>query len=341
MAMSTHIRNISPFVVIVLFTSILLSCGHRTDRFSMHAQFKNLNQGEFYIYNQQDGSKDTVAVNDGRFTFERSLKDTMTLVILFPNYSEIPVFAIPGAEVSIIGDASHLRDTEVTGTEDNELMTAFRLKTNEMTPPDVLKEAAAFINEHPTSVASVYLLRHTILQDVAPDYKEAYRLCTTLHEAQPQNQQLSRLHTQLEGLRNYTTSGRLPQFEAISTKGDTVSNKLLKGDVNVIVAWAAWNYDSQAPLRTLATLVKEHRSRLKVMSISLDASPSEGKWVLERDSIEWPNVCDSMMWQSPLLAQLGISWLPANIVTDKNGNIVARNVKSNELKDKLKKMLED
>ena len=42
MAMSTHIRNISPFVVIVLFTSILLSCGDRTDRFSMHAQFKNL-----------------------------------------------------------------------------------------------------------------------------------------------------------------------------------------------------------------------------------------------------------------------------------------------------------
>ena len=61
--------------------------------------------------------------------------------------------------------------------------------------------------------------------------------------------------------------------------------------------------------------------------------------MLERDSINWPNVCDSLMFQSPLLGQLGIATIPANILSDKDGIIIGRNLSSNDLQDKIKKML--
>ena len=56
------------------------------------------------------------------------------------------------------GDVSHLRETEITGTKENDLMTAFRIKTNEMMPPEVQQEARQFITEHPASIVSNYLL---------------------------------------------------------------------------------------------------------------------------------------------------------------------------------------
>lgn len=330
-------RSKQPILFLILLA--VFSCSKQDDRFKLEAQFKNLNQGEFYIYDCNTGEKDTIAVNDGRFTYERQLTDTLTLSIIFPNYSEIPVFATPGGEVKMEGDASHLRDTEIKGTPDNDLMTAFRLKTNEMTPPEVEKEAEKFINEHPDSPVSLYLLHKYILQSLSPDYSKAYALCEKLRTKQPQNQHVARLLTQLEALKNYTTDGRLSEFLTVSTDGDTVTNATMRAEVNVILSWATWSYESQQPMRTLSHLQKKHPGRLKVLSICLDASPSEGKGVLERDSIRWPNVCDSLMFQSPILAQLGIATLPANIVTDKQGFVIARNLSPSDLQDKVKTLL--
>ena len=71
---------ILPFIVVsCLFTIFLTSCGRHNDRFHFEAQFKNLNQGEFYLYNPETGTKDTIAVNDGRFVYKRQLTDTLTL----------------------------------------------------------------------------------------------------------------------------------------------------------------------------------------------------------------------------------------------------------------------
>ena len=319
--------------------SLLTSCSNKTNRFHMEAQFQNLNQGEFYIYDPYTGQKDTIAVNDGRFVYNRDITDTLTLTILFPNFSEIAIFATPGAEVVMKGDATHLRDTEITGTKENDLLTAFRLKTNEMTPPEATDEAEKFINDNAASIVSMHLLQKFFLQGVTPDYKKAYTLCQKIHGAQPANQQAARLLTQLEALKDYADSGALPHFEAISTDGDTLTNATLSGDVNVILAWATWSYDSQSPMRPLRTMRKKHAEKLKIINICLDAAPSEGQGVLSRDSVDWPNVCDSLMWQSPILAQLGIATLPANIITDKRGNIVARNMSSNELQQKVKTML--
>ena len=329
----------SKYIILAVILLVASSCSKQNDRFRLEAQFKNLNQGEFYIYNVYTGEKDTVAVNDGRFIYDRPLTDTLTLAILFPNYSEIPVFATPGGEVKMEGDATHLRETELTGTPDNDLMTAFRLKTNEMTPPEAEKEAEQFINDHPESPASLYLLHKYFLQSMEPDYAKCHTLCEKLRTHQPNNPNVARLLTQTETLKDYVTSGKLPHFQTISTDGDTVTEASMKGDVNVIMAWATWSYDSQSPMRTLSTLRKKHGQRLKVLSICLDAAPSEGKGVLERDSIQWPNVCDSLMWQSPVLTQLGIATIPANIVTDKQGTIVARNLSSNDLQKKVKEML--
>lgn len=340
--MHTHTLKYLSLIAFCLFSSFLFNaCSQSSSRFHLEGEFKNLNQGEFYLYNPDQGTKDTIAVNGGQFSYDRVIHDTITLVLLFPNYSELPVFAQPGAEVTMKGDVSHLRDTQVTGTEDNDAMTAFRTKTNEMMPPEVQKAAQQFINSHLTSPVSNYLLRRYFLQNANPDYALAHKLCEALHQAQPQNPQLARLHTLLESLKNHHADGQLPAFKAVDTKGDTITQKNLNAEANVIAVWASWSFDSQNILRQLATLQKDHPRKISVVTISLDASPAEGKNFLEHDSITWPNICDSLMWQSPVLAQLGIGTLPSNILTDKKGKIVARDVSNVTLKEKIESLLKE
>ena len=58
---------------------------------------------------------DTIKVQGGRFSFEKPCKENYTIMIVFPNFSEQPIFAESGKSVDIKADASHLKEMEVKG----------------------------------------------------------------------------------------------------------------------------------------------------------------------------------------------------------------------------------
>ena len=97
---------------VLLLSSLFLwsACGTKSDHFRLEGHFLHLNQGEFYVYST-DGIMngiDTIKVNGGRFTYEIPCESEGTLMLVFPNFSEQPIFAEPGKSVDISADASHL-----------------------------------------------------------------------------------------------------------------------------------------------------------------------------------------------------------------------------------------
>ncbi len=327
--------------IILFFLFGLMSCGESSKDFRLEGKFKNINQGEFYIYDLETGRKDTIGLKDGQFSYTIPMADTTVLTLLFPNYSEMPIFVQPGARVKMEGDVSHLKETKVTGSEDNELMTAFRLETAELMPPKVIKKAEQFIQEHPQSPISFYLLRRYFLQSVEVDYARAYQLCSKMLKARPTYLPLLQLHKRLTTLSAYKTSGTLPHFSAKDTNGKAVSDSLLKNKVNVIAVWSSWNQDSQTILRKLRQLQKDHPKDLSVISISMDVSKDEGARAMRFDSIQWPIICDGLLWESPVVSQLGISFVPDNIVIDQKRKIVARSLRGEQLREKIESLLKE
>ena len=139
----------------ILLALIVVSCSESNDIFVLKGKFKNFNQGELYVYNLTGrGSIDTVRLAEGKFTYDILQEDTALLSVVFPNFSEIPVIATPGATLRMEGDASHLREVTVTGTKDNDRLTDFRLRVADKTPPEAEKEAAEFIKDNPASRVS-------------------------------------------------------------------------------------------------------------------------------------------------------------------------------------------
>ena len=338
--MKKAIRSTTVKLAAVIATTLIIAaCGTEGGKFHLEGKFKNLNQGEFYIYNMEQGEKDTIIVKDGRFTYDLTLKEAATLTLLFPNYSELPIFAQPRATVSIDGDVSHLKATKINGTDDNDQMTEFRMDTNDMTPPEVIKRAGEYIRKHPTSDVSLYMLQHYFIINSEPDYATAYELCTIMKNKQPDNVQVAQLHLQLNQLKNCQLTDKLPTFKATDTEGRTADNSMLKSDVNVVCVWAAWCFESQTALRQLHKLQKDNPGRISVVSIAMDASPHEGKSTIENDSITWPNICDGLMWQSPLIAQMGIPYVPYAIIADSTGHIVTRTTTGETMKKEIEKLL--
>ncbi|HEY9551461.1 MAG TPA: DUF4369 domain-containing protein [Prevotella sp.] len=323
------------------FALMLVSCGTDGHHFKIDGRLIHLNQGEFYVYSP-DGvivGMDTIKVQGGRFAYEIACDKPGILMVVFPNFSEQPVFAEPGKEVSISGDASHLKEMEVEGTKENELMGEFRQQIVSASPPDILRYAEQFINDHPASLASVYLAYKYFMQTDRPDRSKIRTLLQTLLAAQPKNGMLVRMNKLADEVGVVQVGGRLPSFSCYDIYGRTVSSSSLSAAPVVVVhLWASWSFESVNMLQQLKQLQREKGNKFQLLAVSVDANRAECRRALSSDSLTIPMVCDGNMFNSEVVTKLGMGSVPGNLLL-RNGKVVGQNLNIDDLRKKINEIL--
>ncbi len=316
----------------LLLTAALLlaSCGEDSKHFKIEGRLLQMNQGEFYVYSNDPGIDgiDTIKVQGGRFSFEMPCQSPVTLTLVFPNFSETPIFAEPGKTAKIDGDASHLKMLKVKGTKDNELMTTFRSQIASASPPEIKHYVELFIQGHPKSPVGLWLLRKYFIATAMPDYQGADRLLKVLMNNQPQNSSLKRLSQSVEKLKSTSAGSTLPPFTAYDINGGTISSSQLSTGTAVIIVWATWSFDSTDMLRQLQTL--QQTAGFKLVSINVDPSKVDCRSFMRTNEMNFPVVCTGDMFETPILKQLGLQSAPDNIVI-KNGKIAGRSLATQDL----------
>lgn len=314
---------------------LLASCGTDSHHFKIDGHLLNLNQGEFYVYSP-DGSvthgMDTIKVQAGRFSYLVECDRPMTLMIVFPNFTEQPVFAEPGKSVDIKGNASHLKELTVKGTKANKLMNAFREQILSASPAEIKKCAIQMAEDNPESAVAVYLVRRYLVTVDRPDYTTAARLLKLIVEKQPDNQFAARLLASCNGKTTINNGSKLPSFSANDINGKVVNNATLASVPNVVFyVWATWNYSSTSQLRQLADMERQSDGKLKVVSICLNPDKSSCQRTLKQygaDNIT--TICDGRMVNGDLFNKLGLYNLPDNILI-KNGAIAEQHIEFSRL----------
>lgn len=273
-------QSVVPLMAVVftlMAALVCTSCGTDSRHFRIDGRLLHLNQGEFYVYSP-DGTingLDTIKVQAGRFSYEVACDRPMTLMIVFPNFTEQPVFAQPGKSVDLKGDASHLKEMTVKGTKDNELMNKFREMIRNAAPPEMKKCAQLFVQDHPESRVGAYLVDRYFIHDANPDTKTAVRLVDLMIEKQPENGYLKRQKRQLTASFVATKGADIPNVLGTTVDGKTIGRvQLTKAPVTVVCALATWKYESMSQFRRLAAYAASQQGRVAVVGVSIDASPS-------------------------------------------------------------------
>lgn len=322
--------------VFILLTLVLASCGTDSKHFMLEGRLLNLNQGEFYVYST-DGlidAVDTIHVQAGRFSYKTECTSPGTLVIVFPNFSEQPVFAQPGKSVSVEGDAYKLKEMKVTGTDENKLMNSFRERAVNASPVETCRYVEQFVQDHPESLVSIYLVRKYFIVCQNPDYKKAAKLFSQIEKAQPDNGRLKLLTQQIKAQSNTSVGTKLPAFSVTDTDGKKVTQADFAHGDGIIYVWSTWEYES-ANIQRFINGVEE--GKIKALGLCVDASEKDCKKTIERDHIKIPVACDGKMFEGKAINALGLTVIPDNILI-KDGKIVARGLTSQEIREKLNKL---
>ncbi len=321
-------------VVLVL---VAAACSSPKDRFVLEGRLSGVNQAEFFIYCDEGNAPffDTITIRDGAFSYERQLAAPTVLTLLYPNFSQTYIVAEPGKKLRIEGNASRLAEAEISGTEENELLSTFRRENAGKRENDARLAAGEFIRSHASTLAAYAVFKRYFATAEAPDPETTRSLLADLRKAQPDNALITAQSHRLAPLLSTSPGQPLPDFSAKDIDGRTVTKADFAGRPLLVAFWASWSSESTTLIRKLRRLQRAYGKQLGVLSVALDALPSRARSRAKRDSLDGPVVCDGRTFDGQLVRRLGMRYVPGTILVDEKGNIVARDIPADDLERRV------
>lgn len=323
-----------PFIVLLLW---LTACGVPGDKARISGEFDHLTTALLYLYSQEGeiAGIDTVNIEKGAFSIDLPLDRPALLTLMFPNFSKRYLIAVPGEEVRVSGDANHLQQVAITGTEENDALTNFREQNLKRPEGDQRLAAAQFIRDNAGSLASVALFREYFVEAGQTDVNTTKALLGTLQKAQPETRALKATAAFFSPVIGTSVGALLPDFTAQTADGRTVRRADFLGKNLLIVFTAGWNPNSYLMNRRVRDIERTMGSAVRTLVVSLDLSREMLTQQRRTDSISAPVLYDGKGMESPLLTTFGIRFIPGNLLVNAQGRIVARDIPEDRLKEEV------
>jgi peroxiredoxin len=155
--------------------------------------------------------------------------------------------------------------------------------------------------------------------------------------------QIAGINAQYQSLSaNTSEGGKAPEINLNDTNGKPLALSSLKGKVVLIDFWASWCMPCRQENPNVVKMYNKYKEKgFTVYSVSLDESKDAWLKAIKDDNLSWPNhVSDLKGWQSSAAALYSVSSIPATFLLDKEGNIIAQNLRGPELEQKLQEILD-
>lgn len=138
----------------------------------------------------------------------------------------------------------------------------------------------------------------------------------------------------------FMIGGEAPNIKLKQLDGKELELYKLRGKVVLIDFWASWCGPCRRENPNVRRLYSRFKSKgFEIYGVSLDSDPNRWKGAIAADSLSWYHVSDLGGWQSSAAALYQVHSIPQTFLLDKNGKIVAKGLRGEQLEAKLEELL--
>ena len=363
-------KKIIPFVLCAFF---LIACDAKPGYVISGMVDRDDLNGK-YIYFYEYGVKDAVAldsviVENGAFTFKGVQETPVLRMLKFADgvIGEEAYFSFAGFTPYMpwfVLDNSKLvvevaENSSVTGSVENESLTAYMRQMDELEKKaEVIDEntedaedrfnvvfdertvlSKAYILEHNNSLAAAdifYNLRHMLSEE---DRRAIVANAGDVFKSAPN---IDKIMGHLDILAKVAIGKKFTDFEMADVKGEghKLSEYVGNGKVVLIDFWASWCPPCRRDMSHLVEVYKQYKAKdFEIVGISLDSEPAKWEKGIDDLNISWPQLSDLKGWENAGASLYGVNSIPHTVLVDKDGVIIAKDIRGEALDEKLMEIL--
>ena len=202
---------------------------------------------------------------------------------------------------------------------------------------DAQAKETELIKANPDSYVSTFVIVSSMGQMEYEQLKERYSLLGEKAKASAQGKAIAAQIAKLES----TAIGQIaPNFTITTPEGESISLYDIKGKVKLIDFWASWRGPCRGENPHVVEIYKEyHPKGLEIFGVSLDNNKEAWVKAIADDGLVWKHGSDLKGWQSAPAQLYSVTGIPHTVLLDENNKIIAKNLRGDELKQKIAELL--
>ena len=149
-----------------------------------------------------------------------------------------------------------------------------------------------------------------------------------------------RLKAELDAGKSTAIGGIAMDFTQNDINGKPVSLSSFRGKYLLIDFWASWCGPCRAENPNVVKAYNAYKNKgFEILGVSLDQSKEPWLAAIKKDKLAWTQVSDLKGWENAVSQKYRIESIPASFLLDKDGKIIARDLRGEALEKKLKELM--
>jgi peroxiredoxin len=194
--------------------------------------------------------------------------------------------------------------------------------------------------EQPFFINSLAAIHHSIRWNSETDTAMMDQMVSFYQKNYPNYDLTRQLVNKVNAARRIAIGAIAPSFVSADTSGNNVDLKRFRGTYTFVEFWASWCPPCREESPTLVRLYNKYKDKgFEILTVSIDKNTTQWKKAIRDDGYTFENVCDLGGYGGPTASLYTITAIPNSFLLDRDGRIIAKNLRGKVLESKLAEIL--
>lgn len=361
-------------IIYLLIATILIASCSSGPHYVVKGKIAGSDSITFYLQKREAGKTitiDSAVSKKGSFTIKGGKVDYPQLIQLVAgNTRKRTSLYLENSEITITGSLDSLFKAKITGSKTQDEYESFVASNKQLSDKyskivgeyqtankagDIVKVSSlekqadsvqtemtnlqkTFVKNNPKSYVSPSILASLSYEMEAPEIESMINGLDTAIAALPQ---VKSLKERVAVMKAVSVGQKAPDFTMNDIDGKPValSSKIGSG-LLLIDFWAAWCGPCRQENPNVVKVYTEfHKKGFDVFGVSLDQKKEDWQKAIADDKLAWTHVSDLQYWNNAAAKLYAVNAIPANFLLDEKGTIIGRNLRGEDLYNKVNEVL--